>query len=89
VPIEDAGFGVNLLQDLKHSRAPGTLCPISVRPEGDKRKRMAAQKIETGRVYLPADAPWLGEFLSELWPSARPTLGCAAAAWANAGQRTT
>ena len=29
---------------------------------------MAAQtaKIEAGRVYLPEDAPWLGEFLSEL-----------------------
>ena len=62
------GFGMNLLQDLKHSRAPGTLCPISVRPEDGKRKRMAARsaKIETGRVYLPSDAPGLGEFLSEL-----------------------
>ena len=36
---------------------------------------MAAQsaKIEAGQVHLPKDAPWLGEFLSELlaFPSGR------------------
>ena len=68
VLIEDAGPGMNLLQDLRCSPAPGTLRPIGVRPEGGKLERMAAQtaKIEAGHVYLPKDAPWLGEFLSEL-----------------------
>ena len=68
VLIEDAGPGMNLLQDLRHSPAPGTLRPIGVRPEGGKLERMAAQtaKIEAGHVHLPENAPWLGEFLSEL-----------------------
>ena len=68
VLIEDAGPGMNLLQDLRHSPAPGTLRPIGVRPEGGKLERMAAQtaKIEAGHLHLPENAPWLGEFLSEL-----------------------
>ena len=68
VLIEDAGPGMNLLQDLGHSPAPGTLRPIPVRPEGGKLERMSAQtaKIEAGHVHLPDNAPWLPEFLSEL-----------------------
>lgn len=68
VLIEDAGPGMNLLQDLRCSPALGTLRPIPVRPEGGKLERMAAQtaKIEAGHVHLPETAPWLGEFLSEL-----------------------
>ena len=68
VLIEDAGPGMNLLQDLRHSPPSGTLRPIGVRPEGGKLERMAAQtaKIEAGHVHLPENAPWLGEFLSEL-----------------------
>jgi predicted phage terminase large subunit-like protein len=68
VLIEDAGPGMNLLQDLRHSPAPGTLRPIGIRPEGGKLERMASQtaKIEAGHVHLPENAPWLGEFLSEL-----------------------
>jgi predicted phage terminase large subunit-like protein len=68
VLIEDAGPGMNLLQDLRHSLARGTLRPIGIRPEGGKLERMASQtaKIEAGHVHLPENAPWLGEFLSEL-----------------------
>ena len=68
VLIEDAGPGMNLLQDLRHSPTPGTLRPIGVRPEGGKLERMASQtaKIEAGHVHLPENAPWLPEFLAEL-----------------------
>jgi predicted phage terminase large subunit-like protein len=68
VLIEDAGPGMNLLQDLRCSPAAGKLRPMGVRPEGGKLERMAAQtaKIEAGHVHLPENAPWLGEFLSEL-----------------------
>ncbi len=59
---------MNLLQDLQHSMPPGLIRPIGVKPEGSKMDRMAAQsaKIEAGQVHLAKDAPWLGEFLSEL-----------------------
>jgi predicted phage terminase large subunit-like protein len=42
--------------------------PIGVVPQGDKQDRLAAQsaKIETGRIVLPKEAPWLADFLLEL-----------------------
>ena len=67
VLIEDAGPGMNLLQDLR-AMPGGMTRPIGVKPEGSKVDRMAAQsaKIEAGHVYLPKSAAWLGEFLTEL-----------------------
>lgn len=66
--IEDAGPGMNLLQDLRAAMPQGMTRPIGVKPEGSKVDRMAAQsaKIEAGHVHLPNTAPWLGEFLTEL-----------------------
>lgn len=66
--IEDAGPGMNLLQDLRADLPQGMTRPIGVKPEGSKVDRMAAQsaKIEAGHVHLPNSAPWLGEFLGEL-----------------------
>jgi predicted phage terminase large subunit-like protein len=66
--IEDAGPGMNVLQDLRTSLPQGITCPIGVKPEGSKVDRMAAQsaKIEAGHVFLPRTAPWLAEFLNEL-----------------------
>ena len=66
--IEDAGPGMNLLQDLQRSMPTGFIRPIGVKPEGSKLERMAAQsaKIEAGQVHLPKNALWLGDFLSEL-----------------------
>jgi predicted phage terminase large subunit-like protein len=66
--IEDAGPGMNLLQDLRAAMPQGMTRPIGVKPEGSKLDRMAAQsaKIEAGHVHLPHSAPWLGEFLTEL-----------------------
>jgi predicted phage terminase large subunit-like protein len=68
VLIEDAGPGMNLLQDLRTGMPRGMTRPVGVKPEGSKVDRMAAQsaKIEAGHVHLPNCAPWLGEFLTEL-----------------------
>ena len=66
--IEDAGPGMNLLQDLRATMPQGMTRPIGIKPEGSKVDRMAAQaaKIEAGHVHLPNSAPWLGEILTEL-----------------------
>jgi predicted phage terminase large subunit-like protein len=66
--IEDAGPGMNLLQDLRSDPKKAMVNPIPIKPEGSKVERMVAQsaKIENGHVYLPKDAPWLGTFLLEL-----------------------
>jgi predicted phage terminase large subunit-like protein len=68
VLIENAGPGMNLLQDLRAAMPLGMTRPIGVKPEGSKVDRMAAQsaKIEAGHVHLPNSAPWLGDFLTEL-----------------------
>jgi predicted phage terminase large subunit-like protein len=65
VLIEDAGSGIHLIQDLKRE---GKLRPIAVRPEGEKAVRMEAQSaiIEAGHVLVPEDAPWLGDFRTEI-----------------------
>jgi predicted phage terminase large subunit-like protein len=66
--IEDAGPGMNLVQDLRADPKKPIVNPIAIKPEGSKVERMVAQsaKIEAGHVYLPKDAPWLATFLREL-----------------------
>ena len=66
--VEEAGPGINLLQDLRASLPAGMNSPIGVKPEGSKVDRMATQaaKIEAGHIFLPRDAPWLGAFLTEI-----------------------
>ncbi|MFI4976760.1 MAG: phage terminase large subunit [Caulobacterales bacterium] len=63
--IEETASGVQLLQDLRAAACPGL---IPVRPRGDKVMRLRAQtpSIEAGRVFIPHDAPWLGDYLTEL-----------------------
>ena len=65
VLIEDKGSGTHLIQDLGRQ---GPVRPIAILPEGDKITRMSAQsaKIEAGQVLLPAQAPWLHDFQSEV-----------------------
>ena len=48
--IENAGPGMNLLQDLRATMPQGMTRPIGVKPEGSKADRMVAQsaKIEAG-----------------------------------------
>ncbi len=66
--IENAGIGQPLIQALRTESSPGVPNPIGIKPDGDKLVRMEAQtaKIEAGQVFLPKDAPWLGDFLDEL-----------------------
>ena len=68
VLIEDAGPGMNLIQDLRADQKKSIVNPIAIKPEGSKVERMVAQsaKIEAGHVYLPKDAPWLDTFMMEL-----------------------
>ncbi|MDB5595816.1 MAG: terminase [Hyphomicrobiales bacterium] len=65
VLIEDKGSGIQLIQELRNS---GDIYPIAIMPEGDKLVRASSQsaQIESGRVFLPQEAPWLGDFQLEL-----------------------
>ena len=65
VLIEDKGSGTQLIQDLKHENI---LHAIAITPVEDKVTRMSAQsaKIEAGRVLVPASAPWLQDFQTEI-----------------------
>jgi len=52
VLIENAGAGMNLLQDLWSDMPRGMTRPIGIKPEGSKMDRKAAQsaKIEAGHI---------------------------------------
>lgn len=65
VLIEDKGSGTQLIQELPHARE---VYPIAVTPQGDKVMRASNQtaQIEAGRIVIPEDAPWLGEFQREV-----------------------
>ena len=69
--IEDAGVGTALIQELKTAHLP----LIPVKPEYDKKIRMAIQsvKFENGQVFFPKEATWLAELEAELFafPSGR------------------
>ena len=62
--IEDAGSGTSLIQDLRAENIP----VIGIKPKGDKVMRMNAQlaRLEAGAVHLPLNAPWLGDFKTEV-----------------------
>jgi predicted phage terminase large subunit-like protein len=68
VLIEDAGPGMNLLQDLRYDMPAGMTRPIGVKPDGSKADWFAAgsAKIEAGHIHLPKEAVWLDRFLTEL-----------------------
>jgi predicted phage terminase large subunit-like protein len=65
VLIEDRSSGTQLIQDL---REDGTVRPIAINPEADKFTRMFLQaaKLEAGNVFIPEQAPWLGDFRDEI-----------------------
>ena len=65
VLIEDKASGTQLIQELI---AEGLYAITRYEPSGDKVMRMHAQTamIENGFVHLPAEAPWLAEYLHEL-----------------------
>lgn len=72
VLVEDHASGTQLLQVLR-DQGFGRGRPI--KPVGDKQIRMTNQTalIESGRVWLPADADWVQSYLHELvlFPNAR------------------
>jgi predicted phage terminase large subunit-like protein len=63
--IEDANSGSALLQWLRQETR---LNVVPIKPKLDKATRAAQQSaaVESGRVYLPESASWLGEFEREL-----------------------
>ncbi len=65
VLIEDKASGTQLIQELV---AEGLYSVTRYEPSGDKVMRLHAQTamIENGFVHLPAEAPWLAEYLHEL-----------------------
>jgi len=65
VLIEDAGFGTALIQELKAA----DFAVIAVKPEYDKKIRMAIQsaKFENGQVFFPKEAPGLADLEAELF----------------------
>lgn len=75
VLIEDANPGNQMLQMLRREVYVAFPRPIGIKPVGDKYVRMEAQssRIEAGQVYLPLEAEWLGDFLSQVlaFPNAR------------------
>ena len=63
--IEDTGVGKGLVPELKNAG----LTAIAVKPEGSKKTRMSIQStnFESGLVFLPKQAPWLGDYEAELF----------------------
>ncbi len=64
--IEDGDFGRGIAQNLRRS---SRYChPLTSKPLVDKLARMQAKSVmfETGKVFLPRDAPWLATYLDEL-----------------------
>lgn len=61
--VEDKANGPAIIETLK-SEIPGI---IPINPEGGKEARAnaIAPQVESGNVYLPEDAPWLDEWISE------------------------
>lgn len=73
--IEDQASGQQLIQTLRVEQPGGIPFPIARKPTGDKLSRLlgVSGQIEGGQLLLPANAPWLAEFKSELlsFPSGR------------------
>ncbi|GAA4652521.1 hypothetical protein GCM10023116_48050 [Kistimonas scapharcae] len=64
VHIEDAASGQSLIQELRKNSG---VAIVPKKVERDKVARVSSitDIIEAGRVWLPATAPWLDEFISE------------------------
>jgi len=74
VLIENAGPGINLLQDLRAAMPRGMTRPIGVKPEGSKVDRMAAQsaKIEQHETGKPLHIKGLLRILIPPFPGYNP-----------------
>jgi predicted phage terminase large subunit-like protein len=67
IVIEDKSSGTQLIQDLQNDGVR-TVIEYKPPPGADKVMRLHAcsDRFENGRVLLPANAPWLDEYLLEL-----------------------
>lgn len=65
VLIEDKASGQSLVQDMRQSTGLPVL-PIKVDADKVSRAHVCVPTVEAGRIFAPADAPWLREFLTEL-----------------------
>lgn len=65
VLIEEAGSGIQLIQDLKHGHS---FSVKGIIPKDDKSTRLLSicHLIEGGKICIPADAPWLAAFQREV-----------------------
>ena len=65
VLIEDAGAGIQLVQELRQERFVRI---EGIKPKMDKITRMVIQTpmIGAGKVYIPHEAIWLGAYLNEM-----------------------
>ena len=63
--IEEAGSGIQLIQDIKRSTG---LNVRGIIPKLDKQTRLLAVSpiIEGGRIAIPREAPWLADFRHEI-----------------------
>jgi predicted phage terminase large subunit-like protein len=68
VLIEDKGSGTSLIQELKSEYTIWCLEAYTPKQGSDKLMRLDAQsiKFESGRVYLPKQAPWVDEYVREI-----------------------
>jgi predicted phage terminase large subunit-like protein len=65
VLIEDKASGQSLVQDMRQTTGLPVL-PIKVDADKVSRAHVCVPTVEAGRIWAPADAPWLPLFLSEL-----------------------
>jgi predicted phage terminase large subunit-like protein len=65
--IEDKSSGISLIQELRFDYVYG-IQAYKPAPGSNKFARLNAQsiKFESGRVYLPKEAPWLDDYIREL-----------------------
>ncbi len=65
VLIEDKASGQSLVQDMRQTtRLP--VLPIKVDADKVTRAHVVVPTVEAGRIFAPADATWLHDFLTEL-----------------------
>ncbi len=66
VLVEDKASGQSIIQNLK-SRTSLPIIPIKDTQKGKEARASAISPLfEAGKVYLPKDAPWLANYISEL-----------------------
>ena len=65
--VEDKASGEGLIKYVQKD-LPRNLWPLPCNPKGDKTMRAEGVSpiVENGRLFLPSEAAWLGEFKSEL-----------------------